>query len=105
MVTAVCPDCNGTGWKIVERDEVSGASRCACVAVERAGRVLSECDLPQLYKNTSFDNFSTFHDPELTKVFLAVRAFARNFPDPKKPGLLLIGKPGCGKTHLAVSAF
>src|ERR1035438_6845344 len=44
MLTAVCPDCNGTGWKIVERDEVSGASRCACVAVERAGRVLAQCD-------------------------------------------------------------
>src|SRR6204780_2615552 len=105
MVTAVCPDCNGTGWKIVERDEVSGASRCGCVAVERAGRVLAECDLPPLYENASFDNFSTLHDGELTRVFLAVRSYVRDFPNPAKPGLLLMGDPGSGKTHLAVAAF
>ena len=26
--TAVCLECHGTGWKIVEREEVSGAVRC-----------------------------------------------------------------------------
>jgi DNA replication protein DnaC len=104
MLTAVCPDCHGTGWKIVERDEVSGASRCECVAVERAGRVLSECDLPPLYENASFDNFST-RNGELTAVFLAVKQYVKDFPNPKQPGLLLMGRPGTGKTHLAVAAF
>jgi len=104
-MAAVCPDCNGTGWKIVERDEVSGAVRCGCVAVERAGRVFAECDLPPLYENASFDNFSTLHDGELTRVFLAVRSYVRDFPNPAKPGLLLMGDPGSGKTHLAVAAF
>jgi DNA replication protein DnaC len=104
MLTAVCPDCNGTGWKIVERDEVSGASRCACVAVERAGRVLAECDLPPLYENASFDNFST-RNGELTTVFMAVRQYVKDFPNTKQPGLLLMGRPGSGKTHLAVAAF
>lgn len=105
MVATVCPNCNGTGWKIVERDEVSGAVRCECVAVERAGRVLSEADLPPLYLNASFDNFSTLQNTELKLVFLAVRAYAREFPNPAKPGLLLMGDPGSGKTHLAVAAF
>lgn len=105
MTTAVCPDCNGTGWKIVERDEVSGAVRCACVAIERAGRVIDESDLPPLYRNASFDNFSTLNNPELTQVFLSVRGYAREFPNASKPGLLLMGDPGTGKTHLAVAAF
>jgi len=104
MVAAVCPDCNGTGWMIVERDEVSGTSRCACVAVERAGRLLAECDLPPLYTNASFDNFST-RKGELQAVFLAVKQYVKDFPNPKQPGLLLMGRPGSGKTHLAVAAF
>jgi len=110
MVAAVCPDCNGTGWKIVEREEVSGAVRCDCVAAERAGRLESEASIPPLYANASFDNFLLPRDNpigyrELTEVYLAVRSYARDFPNGKKPGLLLMGDPGTGKTHLAVAAL
>jgi len=107
---SVCPDCNGTGWKIVERDEVSGAVRCECVAVERADRLESTASIPPLYANASFENFLLSRENpigyrELTEVYLAVRGYARDFPNAKKPGLLLMGDPGTGKTHLAVAAF
>src|ERR1019366_10718791 len=107
---SVCPDCNGTGWKIVEREEVSGAVRCECVAIERAERLESTANIPPLYENASFSNFLLSRDNpigyrELTEVYLAVRGFARDFPNAKKPGLLLLGEPGTGKTHLAVAAF
>jgi DNA replication protein DnaC len=106
----VCPECNGTGWKIVERDDVEGAVRCGCVAVERAGHVESEANIPPLYSNASFENFSLRHDNDiayrdLTTVFMLVRGYAREFPNTKQPGLLLMGDPGTGKTHLAVAAF
>jgi len=42
---------------------------------------------------------------ELTTVLLAVKQFVRDFPSEKRPGLLLIGETGCGKTHLAVAAL
>jgi DNA replication protein DnaC len=110
MSAAVCPECNGTGYKIVERDEVSGAVRCECVAVDRAERIKSATNIPPLYAGASFDNFLLSRENpigyrELTEVFLIARGYARDFPDTKKPGLLLMGDPGTGKTHLAVAAF
>src|SRR5437868_5360085 len=101
MPAQLCPDCNGTGWKIVEREEVSGAVRCECVAAERAARLESEAGIPPLYAGASFENFST--RPEnpvehhlIQDAFLAVRGYAREFPYTKKPGLLLMGDPGTG---------
>jgi DNA replication protein DnaC len=110
MVAAVCPECNGTGWKIVEREEVSGAVRCDCVAAERAAHLESDAHIPPLYASASFDNFLLPRDNpiayrELTEVYLAIRGYARDFPNGKRPGLLLLGDPGTGKTHLAVAAL
>jgi DNA replication protein DnaC len=106
----VCPKCNGTGFQIVEREEVSGAVRCDCIAVGRAERLEAGAALPPLYANASFENFLLSRDNpigyrELTEVYLAVRGYARDFPNTKKPGLLLMGEPGTGKTHLAAAAF
>jgi len=36
---------------------------------------------------------------------LAVKAWLQDFPDQERPGLLLCGLPGTGKTHLASAAF
>ncbi len=107
---AVCPDCNGTGWKIVEREEVSGAVRCECVKAQRAASLESEAGIPPLYRNASFDNFSLPRDnpvefPAMQRIFLEVRGYTRTFPAGKEPGLLLMGDTGTGKTHLAVAAL
>jgi DNA replication protein DnaC len=102
-MAAVCPDCNGTGWKIVEREEVSGAVRCGCAATERASRLFDDAGIPVLYEHASFDSFSP--RKELMNVFTMVRGFVREFPNSSRPGLLLMGDPGTGKTHLAVAAL
>jgi DNA replication protein DnaC len=110
MPAAPCLECNGTGWKIVEREELSGAVRCECVQTERAGRVIAGAGIPPLYTNAGFDNFLLPRENpiayrELTEIFLATRGFARDFPNNKKAGILFMGEPGTGKTHLAVAAF
>src|SRR5215468_5849685 len=102
----VCGKCNGTGWIIVERANVSGAEACECRTAGRAERVEDRAQIPPLYRNADFDNFSKRGNQELSNVLVAVRTFADAFPlGPKPGGLLLIGEPGTGKTHLAVAAL
>jgi DNA replication protein DnaC len=106
----VCANCNGTGWRIVEREEVSGAVRCECVAVERAESLEGDARIPPLYAKASLDNFWLRKDNQIeyqamTKVYLDVRSYIRAFPVVKEPGLLLMGNTGTGKTHLAVAAL
>ena len=96
---------------IVEGPTVSGAKPCDCRAETRASRLETRAQIPPLYRNASFENFSV-PGPEnpmarrdLTGVLLAVKKFANEFPNESRPGLLLSGKPGTGKTHLAVAAM
>jgi len=105
-----CTICNGTGWIIVQQEEVSGARRCDCEAVARNAGLQEKAHLPPLYRNASLDNFVLPRDNmmahrDLATVLLEIKGFVREFPNDKRPGLLLIGEPGTGKTHLAVAAL
>jgi DNA replication protein DnaC len=102
---AVCEKCGGTGWIIVERASVSGAERCVCLSEGRAERLEERSQIPPLYRNASFENFKTEGVQELKSVMSAVKNYADTFPVGPNPGLLLIGGPGTGKTHLAVAAL
>src|SRR3954451_4171009 len=107
----VCPKCGDAGWIIIERANVSGAEACDCRLQGRAGRMEGRAQIPPLYQNASFDNFvvpgpeNPIARRELTNVLLAVKNYVRDFPNESRPGLLLIGEPGTGKTHLAVAAM
>ena len=74
-------------------------------------RMEGRAQIPPLYQNASFDNFvvpgpeNPIARRELTNVLLAVKNFVRDFPNENRPGLLLIGQPGTGKTHLAAAAL
>jgi len=110
MARTVCPKCGGTGWRVVERDSLSGAERCDCGLEDRASRLEQNAGIPPLYRNASLENFVLPQDNPIAQRALAavlntVRAYAREFPTARKPGLLLLGDPGTGKTHLAVAAL
>lgn len=110
MPESVCPHCGGTGWKIVEHEGLSGAERCECGTIRRARRIEDKASIPPLYRNASFDNFSTPRDNPIAEsairqLLVTVRSYAREFPLTDKPGLLFIGDPGTGKTHLAVATL
>lgn len=105
-----CPICGGSGWKITEREGLSGAERCQCANQGREQRIERRAGIPLLYQNASVDNFILpSGNPQarsaLASVVLTVRGYVREFPQSPKPGLLFLGAPGTGKTHLAVAAL
>jgi DNA replication protein DnaC len=102
--------CGGSGWKIIEREGLSAAEKCECANAGREQRLEDRANIPPLYQNASVDNFMLPPDNPvartgLASVALTVRGYVRDYPNIPKPGLLFIGQPGSGKTHLAVAAL
>jgi DNA replication protein DnaC len=110
MVDTVCPLCDGTGWRVVERNGLSGVTRCSCSVASRAAALRKTSNIPPNYEHASLDTFQIPQENPIAraglgKVLMQVRSFVREFPAPDRPGLLLVGETGTGKTHLAVAAL
>ncbi|MGH9594766.1 MAG: ATP-binding protein, partial [Bryobacteraceae bacterium] len=94
----------------MERSGLSGAERCECAAAARTHGLRESSGIPPNYQRASLDNFQIPQDNPIAraglgKVMLDVRGFVREFPAGDRPGLLLVGDTGTGKTHLAVAAL
>ena len=99
-----CPLCDDTGWKTIEVDGVSRVTRCECVREQASERRMSEARIPPRYQRCTLDNFITYQNEELLRAVDTARRFTQAFPVVQK-GLMLIGPPGIGKTHIAVSVL
>ena len=108
--TATCEYCGGSGWRIIEREGFSAAEKCNCQMEGRSERNEQAAKIPLLYQHASLENFVLPADNPISRtalgsVLLTVKSYVREFPRDDRPGLLFIGEPGTGKTHLAAAAL
>ena len=101
-MAADCPICRGTGFDVRTRDDgVISAARCGCDDGDRGERLLRSARIPRRYDHCSLDDFE-IHDPSHDKARRLARQWIELWPATKH-GLLFLGGPGTGKTHLAVA--
>lgn len=101
---STCPACHGTGWRTREIDGARRVERCDCWRDEVARRMLAQARIPLRYRACDFSRFVIYRNEGLERAVRKAREFAGAFPVVDK-GLLFIGPPGIGKTHLAVSVL
>src|SRR5688572_18157072 len=101
MPTATCPKCNGSGFVLVRGEGIKG--RCDCWKEERTERLLASSGIPPRFSKAKLDNFDTMGNPSLEWALIAAQRFVQEYPmNPPGTGLLFVGRPGLGKTHLAI---
>jgi DNA replication protein DnaC len=114
---AVCPLCEGTGWKTIAGSTASGGSahdrisndrrvtRCDCRLRARAETLLTAARIPRRYEHCELSNYDTDFPgahSSLEEAHFIASGFAKKCDPRGDKGLLIIGKIGTGKTHLAV---
>jgi DNA replication protein DnaC len=99
-----CELCDDTGWRAIEKDGVRRVARCDCWRAGLTNRLLDEAQIPPRYRRCTLDTLITYPNERFLKAIDASRRFAESFPVCDK-GLLIIGPPGIGKTHIAVAVL
>jgi len=97
-----CPVCHGTGFELrTGPGGVTSGERCRCALEDREGELLRAAGIPRRYDHCTFDEFKT-NGRSHERARAVARGWVEKWPT-VETGLLFIGKPGTGKTHLAVA--
>ncbi len=111
-LSALCPQCEGTGWIRVRKPQGLVARRCDCHLKKVRDARESAFGLPAKLANRTFDNFSAgdFQSERikhgiLTKAMNTAKNFVDEFPVGKRKGLLFYGGTAGQMTHLAVATL
>lgn len=101
--TVACALCEGTGWRPVERNGVRAVEPCPCQAQARnPDWWMERARIPARFQACDFDHFMTLGNHSLELAKLMAQKFTQEYPLVDK-GILFLGNPGVGKTHLTVA--
>jgi DNA replication protein DnaC len=109
-----CPECGGRGWVVVADGGAGTARACSCRETEAIPRLLTAAGIPARYQNCKISTFQTSGGaPRERAQLMNARASAERYVEEfvqdagafRQSGLLFIGPPGTGKTHLAVGVL
>ncbi len=110
----LCPECRGRGWKVIADGGAGKAVRCDCQKRDRGREYLALAGIPERYRACRLDNFQTAGDSAVAPHLLRARSISQRYVDGffdpqqgrfREKGLIYIGVPGTGKTHLAVAVL
>jgi DNA replication protein DnaC len=101
MSKSTCPQCQGSGFILIRGKGIKG--RCDCWKQGRTEQLLARSAIPPRFSKAKLDTFETLGNPYLEQALTLAEHFVQEYPmNPPGTGLLFIGRPGLGKTHLAI---
>lgn len=93
-----CPKCLNRGDFSISTDDYSGFIECDCMRIRRILKIIEKSGLSGVFKQYSFDRYSTEHDWQ--KVVLNT---AKDFVNNEQSSFFIGGQVGCGKTHICTA--
>lgn len=82
------------------------AKICTCQKQKRLEKLFISSEITPAFKAKNFNNYDTSKIPVGKKMLYCARDYANNFSEIKQEEnnwLVLLGEPGCGKTHLSMA--
>jgi DNA replication protein DnaC len=108
-----CPRCAGSGWVRVADGGAGAVRPCECTRSAALPARIRAARIPPKYADCTFENFDVEADPRNRERLFVALGRCRNYVESfgslpgegGERGLLLLGPPGVGKTHLAVATL
>lgn len=94
-----CEICNDTGW--IKKGKL--VYKCNCKLKEITDNIFERMKIPKRYRDVSFENYQAIKAYGQDLVLNRVKQYINSTDYKEGKGLLFVGPPGVGKTHLSVS--